>query len=235
MLWIAATFGAVLLGWATWQWMGRSPDAVIFWGPPLSTTRTDSSQPRTGQLANDGARLSISQPASLAGLGAELDDPRFDSLGRRLTFDPEATIPLTQRWQIEFASGLTEGQYAAQLAALGIELGVLSQDGKIHYVTELGDAGGKRRTGPRADETRPYWTWGRGDLRQADTLLLANAGLEVDDEIILHFLSPQAIERLTELERQFAGREPDEVFRTRFALKRTFRGYEVYVVEQVER
>ena len=102
-------------------------------------------------------------------------------------------------------------------------------------VRVLRDTGAKRRGGTRKKDKRPYWTWDRGDLRRADQVLLSNAGLPVTDEIVLHFLSPEAIEQLGQLEKGFQDRVPQDILLTRFSLKRTFRGYEVFVAEQIER
>lgn len=141
-------------------------------------------------------------------------------------------VPESQRWQIDFPAGTTEAEYARQLAALGVELGVVRSDGTVEYLANPGEADPKRRTGPRADEKRIYWTWSKGNLVKADKSLLKNAGIDAGEGIILHLWPPATAEKLSKLEQEFKGRKPDDIFLTRFAVKRTFRGYEVYVKEQ---
>jgi hypothetical protein len=108
-------------------------------------------------------------------------------------------------------------------------------DGTVEYLANPGEADPKRRTGPRADEKRIYWTWSKGSLVKADKSLLKNAGIDAGEDIILHLWPPATAEKLTKLEQEFKGRKPSDIFLTRFAVKRTFRGYEVYVEEQVGR
>ena len=172
----------------------------------------------------------------LEGIGDELDEPRWDG-GEQRAPDlkvPE-DVPESQRWQISFPSGTTEVEYARQLSALGVELGVVRSDGTVEYLANPGEADPKRRTGPRADEKRIYWTWSKGNLVKADKSLLKNAGIDAGEDIILHLWPEATAAKLTKLEQEFKGRKPSDIFLTRFAVKRTFRGYEVYVEEQVGR
>ena len=138
-------------------------------------------------------------------------------------------------WQINFASGVTEPEYARQLAALGVELGVVRDDGTVEYLSNPGKANPQRRVGPRAEEKRLYWTWSRGHLDKADKSLLKNAGIDAGDDLVLHLWPPATSDKLAVLERDYKGRQTKDIYRTRFATKRTFRGYEVYVEEQVAR
>ena len=126
-------------------------------------------------------------------------------------------------------------QYARQLAALGVEIGVLEGDGSLEYVAQPGEAGAVRRHGRLQDDERPYWTWESGDLQRADEVLLATAGVKAADTLVLHFLAPSTIEQLSKLEKEHENRQPEDIWVTRFALKRTFRGYEAYVAQQLTR
>ncbi len=146
-----------------------------------------------------------------------------------------AVVPPEDRWEIEFDPGLTIGDYAKQLDALGVELAVVVDDDTLEYATKLVDSKPKSRRGARADESRLYLTWSRGDLVAADRVLLANAGIDAADRVVLHFLPEATHDRFLRLERQFAKRPLEKIAKTVFGLGRTFRGYELYVKRQQER
>lgn len=174
---------------------------------------------------------------SLEEIGARLDESKWDD---EPTQEPvvsasDEVVPESQRWEILFPSGVTEPEYARQLAALGVELGVVRDDGTVEYLANPGRPDPQRRTGPRAEEKRLYWTWSKGNLDKADKSLLKTAGIDAGDDLILHLWPPATSEKLAKLEREFKGRDVKEIYRTRFAVKRTFRGYEVHVKEQVTR
>lgn len=205
------------------------------WAAVAETTQQSATHDSEDGDSTQVIGASLLDSDSLAELGDKLDAAGFGNLGSDSRFDPDEIVPVTRRWRLEFAPGLTEGQYAQQLDALGVELGVLASDGSVEYVSGIGGGTIERRKGTRQKEQRPYWTWDRGDLMRADQVLLNNAGVTIDDEVVLHFLSPETIESLGQLEAEFKGRDPEDIFQTRFALKRTFRGYVPFVSEQMER
>jgi hypothetical protein len=234
-LWIAAGVAMVLAIVAISLRLSTSLPQPIHWAAVELSEQSALRSTQLPEAADPAVRL-VDLPAhSLASLGTKLDDPAFGRLGEKRRAAAERVIPIDRRWQIAFAPGLSERQYAQQLVALGAELGILTADGKLRYVVGIGQAGTKQRSGSRQEEKRPYWTWQRGDLTHADQVLLKNAGLPVDDEIILHFLSDETITAFEKLEHDFQGRDAEDILLTRFALKRTFRGYEPYVQHQVER
>ena len=184
-----------------------------------------------------GSTTKASFSGDLSDVAQVLDDPKLVEvrLDAESADDGDDLIPPERRWRIDFSPGLTEGQYARQLDALGIELGVLTDDGKITYVSGVGRADAKARTAARGEEKRIYWTWNRGDLVKADKSLLANTGVASGDQVVLHFCTPETSKKLEALESQFKNRKPNEIEHTLFSVKQTFRGYEVYVVEQTTR
>jgi hypothetical protein len=238
--WVVIVFAIGLLCFAAVQRLRRAHATSLTWVAVRSTsTDTDHSSLQIVDLlppeAIETARSGFT--ADLTALGPKLDDP---SLGR-VTSDTgnsdagPTVVPRPKRWRFHFPSGLTEGQYARQLDSLGIELGVLGDDGKIQYVSELGGAEAKSRTAPRNDEERLYLTWNRGELNDADRAILQRAGVNTNDQIVLHFCPTETEDKLVALEQEFNGRKPVEIQLTLFSVKRTFRGYEVYVKEQVLR
>jgi hypothetical protein len=240
LTWIVIVIAIGLLCFGAAQRLRRAHAPSLTWVAVRSTsTDTEQSYLQIVDLppaeATDTALTSYT--ADLTALGPRLDDP---SLGQETsdagTSDAGPTVvPRPRRWRFHFPSGLTEGQYARQLDSLGIELGVLGDDGKIQYVSALGGAESKTRSAPRGDEKRLYLTWNRGDLEKADLAILKNAGISKADQIVLHFCPSETEEKLLKLEQEFKGRKPAEIQFTLFSVKRTFRGYEVYVKEQVLR
>ena len=169
-----------------------------------------------------------------------IDDDRLDAFRTRTLQEKteKATpgvVPPEERWVFEFDPGLTIGDYAKQLDALGIELGVVIDDETIAYATRLTDSKPKARRAPRESESRLFLTWSRGDLVAADRVLLGNAEIDAADKVVLHFLPEATRKRLEALEHEFQKRPVAKIQRTVFGLRDTFRGYEVYVKRQQER
>ena len=83
--------------------------------------------------------------------------------------------------------------YARQLDFFKIELGVLQPDNKIIYVFNLTKPKPDTRTvsNPSLNEKRYYLTWRTGEMQQADRDLLAKAGVDSGDRLILKFLPPE--------------------------------------------
>jgi len=129
-------------------------------------------------------------------------------------------------------ANLSETQYARSVAALKVEIGVLRTGGSIDYLAQWEQPQRRRRSGPASEEKRFYLTWQRGELDQADRSLLAAAGIETTDEIVLHFCGPETVKVLGDLEREYEQHQPDQIQQTQFSVKQTFRGYEVYVTSQ---
>jgi hypothetical protein len=180
--------------------------------------------------------LLASVPSVFSSYGEVLDDPALDqrdTSGATTGVGPASgDTARANRWQILFATGLTELRYAQQLDALGIELGVLNPDGQIQYVSELTLATPTVRTGPASAESRLYLTWSRGDLIETDRSLMAKAGIDVGDRIVLHFCSAESEQQLAESERSFADKQPNQIVQTRFVIKPWLGGYRFVVLDQ---
>ncbi len=234
-IWCGLILGALLIGWIG----ARAARSKALLSSTASAVEPETAPRAQASSARHESMIMLSQSRSVDGLdsiGDQLDDPRWDAQGKRVPDSPvQRDVPESQRWQINFPSGTTEAEYARQLAALRVELGVVRSDGTVEYLANPGEADSKRRSGPRADEKRIYWTWSRGNLAKADKTLLKNAGIDAGEDIILHLWPPETADKLTKLEQEYKGRKPLDIFLTRFAIKRTFRGYEVYVEEQVGR
>ena len=155
--------------------------------------------------------------------------------GRGLGHGPgKGGIP--RHWELQYIKGNTLEAYARQLDFFGIELGVLLPDNKVVYAFNLAKPKPDTRTGAADKDRRYYLTWrGSGDLQKADRELLARAGIEVADRVILKFLPTATELQLAALEKAFAGKEPKDIRKTRFSVKPAGDGYSFYVLEQTHK
>ncbi len=210
----------------------RDPAKSVAVSPiDLRTLKVRSIEPKS--------RVAIADLAGQIGpqlneIGTTLDSASFvtSSVTEQKPASNPDEVPREQRWQIVFAAGLTEGQYARQIDALGLEIGTLGDDGEIEYVADIGTAKPKRHKGSSASQRQLYFTWDRGDLNQADRILLANIGMKVAGRMVLHCCSDEVVKKFATLEHEFQGKPVVDILRTRFSVKQTFRGYEVYVLDQ---
>jgi len=140
-----------------------------------------------------------------------------------------------RRWEVRFDKGATLDVYARQLDHFKIELGVLLPDGRLAYLSNFKNRRPTIRYVTNASETekRYYLTWRRGELQKADKELVARAGIDPGDSIIIKFIPPDLEQQLVAMEqRAAAGRDPKSIRRTRFGIRSSGGGYAFYVMEQ---
>jgi hypothetical protein len=151
-----------------------------------------------------------------------------DQRGRR----PGSPPPPARRWEVLFSKNTLEA-YAKQLDFFKIELAVLLPDNKIIYAYNLAKPKPDTRTGASpASENRYYLTWRSGEMQQADRDLLARAGVDVGEGLIVTFLPPRVEERLAELESSYARTDAKRIQRTRFGVRPEGAGFAFFVLEQ---
>ena len=135
------------------------------------------------------------------------------------------------RWTILANPGQTAEEYARQLDALRIELGVV-QGKQMVYVSNFSSDQPSRRSGTGVGDNRLYFLW-RGQGRKAsDLALLHKAGIEVGEGVIFQFYPPAVEQRLAQLEVQYKGRQPAEIRRTQFRVVPGDDGYDFEVASQ---
>jgi len=173
---------------------------------------------------------------------AMLDDPRLTGHSRsggrgdgRLAGGGGTGTGISRHWEVRFLKGNTLETYARQLDFFGIELGVLQPGNKVVYAYNLTKARPDSRTGPADAEKRYYLTWRSGELQQADRELLARAGIQAQDRIILKFLPPAIEGRLAQLEKARGGARADSIRRTRFGIRSDGAGFAFFIAEQTYR
>jgi len=137
-----------------------------------------------------------------------------------------------RHWEVRFLEGNTLEAYARQLDFFGIELGVLMPGNQVTYASNLARAKPTTRTGPADQENRYYLTWRHGELQSADRELLARAGIDAGDRIILKFLPPEVEAELARQEKVQAGSDAEKVRKTTFQILPAGNGYQFKVMDQ---
>jgi hypothetical protein len=144
----------------------------------------------------------------------------------------------SKRWEISFAAGQTEQEYARQLDQFGVEIGAIV-DGKIYFVSAL--ASGKpvvRRASSGVRDDRLYFLWTGGGRRETDLRLLGRAGVPVGGEaVVIHFYPPEIEQRLARIELDYlknakATTNLRLVRKTRFMVVKDNEGYSFEITRQ---
>lgn len=161
---------------------------------------------------------------------------RVEGNGRRAggSGDGERGVPRENRWIVRWAENSPAEVYAAQLQFFGIELGALTRDGKLIYLSNLTAAKPTARTVTSgADEKRLYMTWQAGERQQVDLALFEKAGIKLTGATLFHFYPPQTEAQLARLEASFANRRPQDIRKTYFVVQREGGGYKLVVTRQM--
>lgn len=208
-------------------------ESALVEGPELDTPPAEEIRQEIDLNPPQVGETLVALSSVVATQSAMFDDPSMDRAARpgggRL---PSGGRPGRARaWEVRFESSTLEA-YAKQLDFFGIELGVLLPGNKVAYAYELSKAKPSQRTGAADEEKRYYLTWRQGELQAADRELLAKAGIEAKERLILKFVPEQWEQRLAELEKAQAGAESEQVRKTRFGVRPTASGFEFFVIEQ---
>lgn len=144
----------------------------------------------------------------------------------------EEKVPRANRWEIHFDAGNLK-EYARQLDAFGVELAVLDKSGVVHYALHFTKPKPDRKSKSPELEDRLYMSWRGGALQAADRQLLARAGIEVGERIMLQFYPAATENELALREKQYArGRDVNEIRKTIFGVRRKGDGFEFFVIDQ---
>ena len=207
-------------------------------------------------VGNDKETTDMQQDLSVldtatAAKAAELDDPELVAPTRHGSFGSGGGIyggfgdgrgmghgpgkpGWPRHWEVMFSKATLDA-YAKQLDFFKIELGVLQPDNKIIYAFNLAKSKPDTRvvSNPALNERRYYLTWRTGEMQQADRDLLAKAGIDPGDRLILKFLPKEVELTLMGLERAFNNLTPKDIRKTRFGVRPEGDGFEFYVLEQI--
>ena len=142
-------------------------------------------------------------------------------------------VPREQRWYVSYADRQTLEEYGKQLDFFKIELGVLTPDGKLIYLSRLGQATPATRiTTSGKGENRLYMTWQGGARRRADMQLFQRAKVDIGQSVLLQFFPPEVEKQLARLELEYKKRPLTEIRRTYYSTRTTETGYEFFVTRQ---
>lgn len=142
-------------------------------------------------------------------------------------------VPREQRWFVSYNDRETLEEYGRQLDFFHIELGLLTGDGKLIYLSKLSQPKPvSRTTASGRGEARLYMTWQGGARRKADQQLFQRAGIEVGQSVMLQFYPPETEQKLARLELDYKKRPLGEIRRTAFSTRPVANGYEFFVTSQ---
>ena len=139
------------------------------------------------------------------------------------------------RWVISHPLSASLHEYAQRLEAVGIQLAAADlKERRILYLTNA-TAEQPALSDLRDDtlESRMFLTWADGSesLTQADRDLFLRAGFDASESKLLHFLSPEAEEKLAALEADAAkGKDVRSIRRTEFGIQPSTEGFEFFVI-----
>ena len=164
------------------------------------------------------------KPGSAAGTGR-----------RALGMGPgEGGFPNEQRWFIRLSDRGTLSDYAKQLEFFGIELGALTNKGKLHILRNPTAAipNIETKDDPGKYGKLLHMIWQGGTRKQGDIKLFKKANVDVTFSVMFHFY-PAATERmLLDLEKKHKGQPIKKIRRTYFSVVRKGRGYAFVVTRQ---
>ena len=143
-------------------------------------------------------------------------------------------LPPWERWELRFDS-TNRARYARQLDYFKIELAAIGGAPWVDYASQVATPNPTTRRGSASKEKRIYMTWKQGSLGRFDRQLLNAAGIPHQDRILMHFLTDELTETLTQLEDDNTERPRTEWQKTVFSLRAKGDGYEWHVTEQTFR
>ncbi len=167
--------------------------------PPAS-----NNAPPEEHLAFIGAAAKRLQTRLLVGSGETAAPREFIVRGGGAGDAVGVQIPNHERWEIQFPPGLTIEAYTRQLDFFKIELGVIGGSQTVTYLSGLSNPKPRVRTAQGNTDTRLYLIWNRGPLREADEILAARAGLNVEGKVLAHFCPPELEAEMLRIEAEQA-------------------------------
>jgi hypothetical protein len=134
----------------------------------------------------------------------------------------------TLRWVMIFDT-FSGDDYARQLAGLGAIIAIPRENNQYAIIHDLNQRPARPREEDIEQIKRIYWV---DEKRESITPLCMTLGIKpVPDHVVAFF--PESLERkLLKLELDYKGRTEDQIYETRFKVRKTAGGYEPVVIEQ---
>ncbi len=131
-----------------------------------------------------------------------------------------------RRWFLDYQNVRSLEQYKHWLDAAGIQPGaVLATEKRLVYLTQLNSPkpeSTSRESKDAGSEKRLFFSWqdGSNDFQQFDRELFSQAGVDITEATVMHFVSLETEARLEQLELEYAaGTEISRIRRTYFELR----------------
>jgi hypothetical protein len=131
-----------------------------------------------------------------------------------------------RRWFLDYMTVKSVDHYKTWLDAAGIQPGaVLAKENRLVYLTKLTSPKPELTSLESKDarsEKRLFFSWqdGSHDFQQFDRELFSQAGVDIAEATVMHFVSPETEARLEQLEIEYAaGTEVSRIRRTYFELR----------------
>jgi hypothetical protein len=219
--------------------------------PPVSVdTKDDSTQrllqdataaqrslEKVSREAREKLRRGITPGKGEGGPGRDSGKDRGTDSGKGRDIGPgqdlDVRVKRTMRWVMVFNT-YNGDDYARQLAGLGATLAFpQAKSDKYLAVTDLNSrpARGHEDTIEKIQGDRIYWV---DDKRESITPLCMTLGIRPTPDHVVAFFPKKLEDKLLELELGYKGLREDQIFETRFAIRKSPRGYEPEVIEQKE-
>jgi hypothetical protein len=200
-------------------------------------TEAEKSLQRVSRDNQEKLRRGVGQGKGGQGRGGGQDRGTDSGRGRGTGKgqDLDVRVKRTMRWVMVFNT-YDGNDYAHQLAGLGAILAFPQAKGdKIVYmaVTDLNARPAKGRIDSieKIQGDRIYWI---DDKRESITPLCNALGIRPTPDHVVAFFPKRVEDKLLELELSYKGLKEEQIFETRFAIRKTPRGYEPEVIEQKE-
>ncbi len=229
---------------------GGKPDGALDETLNVESPEPETQDPSVAEEVDEQTEITemLEQVVELSDRAAEQVQQQFDAMpvntgnpgskqgtGRHpLGMGPgEGGFPREKRWFTRFAGG-SLAEYAKQLSHFGIVLGVLTGDGKLHYMTKLtADKPTIRTVTSGKGERRLYMTWRGGNRRKSDIKLFRKAGIDAGGALIIHFYPAKLETQLASLERKYQNQNVEKIRRTYFLVRGSREGYQFVVTKQL--
>lgn len=145
----------------------------------------------------------------------------------------KGSVQREQRWYVSYNDRETLDEYGKQLDFFGIELGLLTAEGKLIYLSRLSQpVPAARTTDTGKGENRLYMTWQGGARRRADLQLFQRANIEPKSSVLMQFYPLKVEQQLARLELDYKKRALPDIRRTYFSTRSKNAGYEFFVTRQ---
>ena len=192
-----------------------------------NVTVLDADQVVDENLNVDGLQSPVEPAIETASLPGIAEGTGRNPIGPgRQMGGPSSSKGNERRWFLDYLTVESVDRYKTWLDAAGIQPGaVLAKEKRLVYLTKLTSPKPELTSLESKDagsEKRLFFSWqdGSRDFQQFDRELFSQAGVDIAEATVMHFVSPETEARLEQLEIEYAaGTEASRIRRTYFELR----------------